>query len=299
MRLFARRGSRGSFTVEYALPRHNFGDSLIDRGVADVFRCRVRGARLQPVPLRASAIGSLLLAAIRTALPLRLAKRTCIALNRSLVGVVVMVRPGDRVTVAAVPIVIAEIKVKLILRLAVAAVGRLAVAAALPIIVAETPPAPLHRLTVTAARGRTAIPAALPIVVAETPPPFILRLDIAVAPGRRIAVSGALPIVVAQALSPLFLRFAAAAGWRIAEPRILPIFFAGTWPPAIVRLVVEIGRPPCLVTVLVSGLDDIVEPLTDRHTGCARGLARGRSRFRTETSEIPRAARFHSHVQVT
>jgi hypothetical protein len=65
------------------------------------------------------------------------------------------------------------------------------------------------------------------------------------------------------------------------------------------RLVFRIGRPAPLVILRLCWPGDRVEPLAHGHAGSARGILRSGARVRTETSEIPPTARFHSHVQVS
>ena len=49
---------------------------------------------------------------------------------------------------------------------------------------------------------------------------------------------------------------------------------------------------------LLGGANHSVKPFADRHSGAARGVTRSRAGFRTETSEIPWTARFHSRAQI-
>jgi hypothetical protein len=138
------------------------------------------------------------------------------------------------------------------------------------------------------------------------------RRPIIVARGRRWAPNRRLIVVfvfVARVTprrrwcfaKALALMLPIAPAWRftiVVARAWLTIFVTRAWPMAVVWLAIIVASPPALV-VLFDGLDDRVEPFTDRQSRTARGLARRGTRFRTETSEIPRTARFHSHVQAT
>jgi hypothetical protein len=58
------------------------------------------------------------------------------------------------------------------------------------------------------------------------------------------------------------------------------------------------GRASRFGVALLGGANHCVEPFADGHSGAARGVAGGRTGFWTETSEIPRTARFHAHAQI-
>ena len=264
----------------------------------------------------------------------RLGRRNGIAAARHLVRVSAGL--GGRITVAALlASIFAQSLLPLILRFAIpAALGaRIAMAALLPAIFAEAllplilkirdtgcargadrdgGPAPGHlRESLAAAHPQIAIPVALgariamaallPAIFAEALPPRALSFAIAEAPGQR-AVAGLLPphrrgtgVVI---LPPIYDPVVASAARR-----------GNVWTPAhrresrflaIIRLAVEIVRPSCLVVGFIGRLDNVVEPLADRKARRAGGpLARSGARFRTETSKIPRTARFHSRVQAT
>jgi len=64
----------------------------------------------------------------------------------------------------------------------------------------------------------------------------------------------------------------------------------------LIILLIVVGKQ-CDLVVLIVGLDDVVEPLADRHAGAPRRRARRLACFRTKTSQIPGTARFHSHDQ--
>src|SRR5271170_2851112 len=199
----------------------------------------------------------------------------------------------------------------------------------LPVIVAETLPRRHLRFRITLAlRRRLSGATLLPGVFTEALPAFALSFAIGVAPRRlaavallpndvaglslrlyrrlvirlrhrrHVAVTSVLPVIVAEAPPVLILSsgMASASKRRVAIPRGRPNFVARPRRRAIIRLAVEIFRPPRLVLGFIDRLDNVVEPLTDRQAGRAGGLARGSARFQTETSEIPRTARFHSHV---
>ena len=66
----------------------------------------------------------------------------------------------------------------------------------------------------------------------------------------------------------------------------------------LIVLVIVVGKQrDRVVLVLVFELDDVVEPLADRHAGAPRRRARRLACFRTKASQIPGTARFHSHDQ--
>jgi hypothetical protein len=85
----------------------------------------------------------------------------------------------------------------------------------------------------------------------------------------------------------------------LTMPFALRIVVSGPLIESLIGLAIDLGRPPRLLVVLIGRLDDGIEPFADRHAGSARGVACRRTRFRTETSQIPRTARSHSHVQAT
>jgi hypothetical protein len=58
------------------------------------------------------------------------------------------------------------------------------------------------------------------------------------------------------------------------------------------------GRASRFGFALFGRTNHCVEPLADRHSGAARGVAGGRTGCWTETSEIPWTARFHAHAQI-
>ena len=127
----------------------------------------------------------------------------------------------------------------------------------------------------------------------------------------------ALGVVVMDILTPIpaTLAFAPASGrFTIAPRRFVGVAWSvsfglakialGIGVPAslvepLVGFAVEIGRPPSFFVRLTVRLDDGIEPFANRHTGSTCGVARHRARLRTETSEIPRTARFHSQIQAT
>jgi hypothetical protein len=82
----------------------------------------------------------------------------------------------------------------------------------------------------------------------------------------------------------------AAAPVRVAVPVTLVV--TGVWPPPAFCFAIEIRRARPIA--VVGRLDHTVEPFADRHIGWARGRTRRLALFRTETSEIPRNAGFHS-----
>jgi hypothetical protein len=197
-----------------------------------------------------------------------------------------------RVVPAALPIPVVE--AMLPIRVVPAALPIPVVGAMLPIRVV---PAALPILVVGAMLPIRVVPAALPIVVVGALPPRSVRFAI-VAALIGITVSAALPIVVVGALPPRSVRFAIVAALiGITVSAALPLVVAHARPPLILPLPTEIGGAPRLLVLLIGRLDHSVEPFTDRHAGSARSLARSRARLRTETSEIPRTARFHSRVQ--
>ena len=170
------------------------------------------------------------------------------------------------------PLVLAQlVSAPLVLGRAVAGVpGRLAVAVARLVIVARPLPR-LVRLTIAAARRSTAVAVACLIIVAGALSPRLVRLVLTAAPGR----SG------------------------FATPFALWIVVAGLLLELLIRLAIDVGRPPRLVVFPIGRPDHVVKPLANRHAGSARGFACSRTRFRTETSQIPRTARSHSDVQAT
>jgi hypothetical protein len=127
----------------------------------------------------------------------------------------------------------------------------------------------------------------------------------------------ALGVVVMDILTPIPATLAFAPAWgrfTIAPRRFVGVAWSvsfglakialGIGVPAslvepLVGFAVEIGRPPRFFVRLAVRLDDGIEPFANRHTGSACGVARRRARLRTETSEIPRTARFHSQIQAT
>jgi hypothetical protein len=81
---------------------------------------------------------------------------------------------------------------------------------------------------------------------------------------------------------------------RAAAPRCVIRFARRIAPRIVAVLALVVTRVGAAVIVLiVFGLDDVVEPLADRHAGLARGAASGFARFWTEASQVPRSARFH------
>jgi hypothetical protein len=87
----------------------------------------------------------------------------------------------------------------------------------------------------------------------------------------------------------LVLDGVATAPVRIAVPVTLVV--TGVWPPDFC-FAIEIRRARPIV--IIGRLDHAVEPFADRHIGWSRGRTRRLALFRTETSEIPRNAGFHS-----
>jgi hypothetical protein len=63
--------------------------------------------------------------------------------------------------------------------------------------------------------------------------------------------------------------------------------------PAVIVLITVISEPHRLAVIFVAALNDGIEPFPDRHAGPASGVPGSFARFWTETSEIPRTARFH------
>jgi hypothetical protein len=75
--------------------------------------------------------------------------------------------------------------------------------------------------------------------------------------------------------------------------------FALATPAAARPLVLFVVEKQCRLVVFIVGLDDIVEPLADRHAGAARGRACSLTRIGAQASQVPRTARFHSYDQTT
>jgi hypothetical protein len=98
------------------------------------------------------------------------------------------------------------------------------------------------------------------------------------------------------------VRFAVRVALRLVVPgiapvprvRIAPVITYRIAPGIAHRTAPRVRRPRWRAIVRIVRLDDVVEPLADRHAGAARRLIGGGPRFGTKTSEIPRTARFHS-----
>jgi hypothetical protein len=179
---------------------------------------------------------------------------------------------------------------------------RLSVATLLPSVFTEALPTLALSFAIgVAPRRRAAAAALLPNVVAGLSLRLCRRLVIRLRRRRQVTVTSGLPIIVAEALPVLIFASgtASASKRRVAIPCGRPIVVARSRGQAIIWLAVQIFRPPRLVVGFIGRLDNVAEPLTDRQAGRAGGLARSSARFRTETSEIPWTARFHSHVQAT
>jgi len=73
----------------------------------------------------------------------------------------------------------------------------------------------------------------------------------------------------------------------------LPAPFCANVVAPVVVLFIVISESRRLVVIALVLLDDLIEPLSDRQAGLARGFACGFARFWTKTSEIPRTAGFH------
>ncbi|MGC2124030.1 MAG: hypothetical protein WA652_14360, partial [Xanthobacteraceae bacterium] len=101
--------------------------------------------------------------------------------------------------------------------------------------------------------------------------------------GFVLAVVARLALLVART-APLFAaRFLARFLARFVPRLIAPV----------VVVVVVISDAHWFAMIVVALLDDVVEPLPDRHAGTARRVAGSFARLWTEASEIPRTARFH------
>ena len=161
--------------------------------------------------------------------------------------------------------------------------------------------APLIARLAIAAPVRVAVPAALPLVIAEVQAHLIIRLAIASAPVGVTVPAVLFPLVVTEVLAPLIIRLAVAtAPVGVTVPAVpLPIVVGDALAPGIVRVAIAIGGRRKLAIFFINRLDHAVEPFADGRAGSACGGARSLARFRTETSEIPRTARFHSRVQAT
>jgi hypothetical protein len=158
----------------------------------------------------------------------------------------------------------------------------------------------IFELPVARTPGRLAIAVAYIIIVAFPRRPWSLRLMLAAACRSaadalarflipRALARGRVGVTVATApgRSGRAARFA--LGMVVFGVRLLPIMRRG----------IGFARPPRLLVILIGRSNDGVEPLADRHAGPTRGVARCRARLRTETSQVPRTARSHSHVQAT
>ncbi|MFZ3357285.1 MAG: hypothetical protein WA177_00870, partial [Xanthobacteraceae bacterium] len=101
--------------------------------------------------------------------------------------------------------------------------------------------------------------------------------------GFVLAVVARLALLVART-APLFAAMVAARFLARFVPRLIA---------PVVVVVVVISDAHWLAMIVVALLDDVVEPLPDRHAGTARRVAGSFARLWTEASEIPRTARFH------
>jgi hypothetical protein len=166
---------------------------------------------------------------------------------------------------------------------------RIAIQFGIAIVVAEGRPVWTLRVAL-AAPWRVAIPAPL-LVVAKAMPPLV-RLVVAISPRRSAAAVMLALVVVGKAFAPPPGRRRLGISFMLVRAVTRSLL------PSIVRTAVGMAEP-FVLTVFVDRRDDVVKPLPNRHARAPRGFARGSARFRTETSEIPRTARFHSHVQTT
>ncbi|MGA7790213.1 MAG: hypothetical protein WCA56_18845, partial [Xanthobacteraceae bacterium] len=105
--------------------------------------------------------------------------------------------------------------------------------------------------------------------------------------GFVLAVVARLALLVART-APLFAAMVAARFLARFLARFVPRLIA-----PVVVVVVVISDAHWLAMIVVALLDDVVEPLPDRHAGTARRVAGSFARLWTEASEIPRTARFH------
>jgi hypothetical protein len=121
------------------------------------------------------------------------------------------------------------------------------------------------------------------LVIAREPPAIVITRIVAIAP---IAAAGFVQRFVAPPPRPLRLwaRFTITKSLFAASHRTIGFF--------------RIGRPAPLVILSFCRPGDRIEPLTHGHAGSARVVPRSGDRVRTQTSEVPPTARFHSHVQV-
>jgi hypothetical protein len=90
---------------------------------------------------------------------------------------------------------------------------------------------------------------------------------------------------------PFAPRLRRASRFALFPARVLGRFLFGF------RFVVEVGEQCRLVFEVVFRLDDVIEPLADRHAGPTRFRACGLPRFRAKAFQIPWTARFHSHAK--
>ena len=121
-----------------------------------------------------------------------------------------------------------------------------------------------------------------------------LIIAVAFAPPARLTRSGTIVLsrflarfkawFLAQVLAQVLARFLA---------QFLARFLAIVVSPAVVVLIMIISEPHRLAVNFVAALNDGIEPFPNRHAGAASGVPGSFARFWTETSEIPRTARFH------
>jgi hypothetical protein len=317
------------------LARGYLGNRLVDGVIPALFNGRVRGRLRDALSLQALTVGALRFIAMRTALTALVAISTAFMRDRPRGAVVIVIALAATpigVRRLPLPIIALEVQTKLIIRLVIApALGGIAIVTAIiaegltPLVFAPllfapllcapffvmpllwAPLLPLSALSAPLILGRAVartprrvtIAMTCVIFVAWPLPPFV-GLTLAAA---RPSTARALTHLIMSRILPACLVgvTVATAGGRSghASRFTLGIIVIGARLWALIRPAIGIAGPPRFLVILIGRLDHRVEPLANRHARAARGVARGRTRFRTETSQIPRTARSHSQVQAT